>query len=218
MRVLVTGASGGLGPAVIEVFLSGGAEVVGVARSWPSPDSRFQQISGDLSVPSECSRVIAEAGSPEIVVHIMGGFAGGKPVAETDDETWNRMLSINAGSAFNVFRAALPAMLKARRGRLIGVGSRVAAEPVAGLAAYGASKAALVHLVRTIALEVKDTGITANIVMPSTIDTEANRRAMPKANHSSWVSPKSIAGLIAWLASDEAADVNGAVIPIYGRS
>jgi NAD(P)-dependent dehydrogenase (short-subunit alcohol dehydrogenase family) len=117
-----------------------------------------------------------------------------------------------------MFRAVLPRMLAAKRGRILAVGSRAGVEPMPNFAAYSVSKAALIALVRTVAQEVKDTDITANIVLPSTIDTPANRAAMPKADPTKWVSPESIADLLVWLASDKAANVNGAVIPIYGKA
>jgi len=147
----------------------------------------------------------------------VGGFAGGQTVAATDDATWQRMLDMNLNSAFYAMRAALPALLAAGRGRIVAVGSKTAIEPVATLSAYGVSKAGLVALVRTLALELKGTGITANAVLPSVIDTPANRAADPGADFSKWVAPESIAKLILWLASDATADVNGAVIPILGR-
>lgn len=218
MRVLVTGASGGLGPAVVEAFLSAGAEVAGVARSWTGQDPRFKRIQADLSRAEECRRAVEDAGEPDVLAHVMGGFAGGRSVAETDEAEWDQMMNINLRSAFLMFRAALPAMLRKNHGRIVVIGSRVGVEPAATLSAYGVSKAGLVHLVRTLALELKETGVTANIIMPSTIDTEANRRAMPKADFSRWVRPESIARIVVWLASDEARDVNGAVVPVYGRS
>ena len=117
-----------------------------------------------------------------------------------------------------MFRAVLPPMIQAKRGRIVAVGSRAAVEPGANYAGYNVSKAALVTLVKTIALEVRDHGLTANVVLPSIIDTPVNRAAMPRADFSKWVQPESIANLLVWLALAEAADVNGAVIPIYGRS
>jgi NAD(P)-dependent dehydrogenase (short-subunit alcohol dehydrogenase family) len=218
MRVLVTGASGGLGPAVVNEFLKAGASVAGAARSWSGQEDRFLRISADLTKPGDCRRMIAEAGNPDVVVHAMGGYAGGTTVDETEDSTWHKMMDLNLNSAFYVFRAALPPMLEAKRGRLIAIGSPMALQPATRHAAYGVSKAALVHLVRTIAIEVKRDGITANIVLPGTMDTEANRRAMPGADKSNWVQPESVAKVVAWLASAEATDVNGAVIPAYGRS
>ena len=216
MRVLITGASGGLGPAVVEEFIGSGADVYGVARSWPQPDDRFQQISADLGSDEGCRKAAEQAGSPEVLVHVMGGFAPGG--TESGSDVWERMISVNLLSAVRMFRAVLPGMRSAGRGRLIAVGSQVASEPVAGLSAYGASKAALVHFIRTVALEVQGSGVTANIVMPGTIDTEANRRAMPGADRAGWVKPEAIARIINWLASEDAADVNGAVMPINRRS
>jgi NAD(P)-dependent dehydrogenase (short-subunit alcohol dehydrogenase family) len=128
------------------------------------------------------------------------------------------MLGLNLRSAYTIFRAVLPGMVKAGKGRMVAVGARAAIEPIANFAAYSVSKAALVALVKTVALEVKDSGITANAVLPSVIDTPANRAAMPAADASKWVTPESIAGLLVWLVSDAARDVNGAAIPIYGRA
>jgi NAD(P)-dependent dehydrogenase (short-subunit alcohol dehydrogenase family) len=212
MRVLITGANGGLGPSVVERFLAGGATVLGVARSWSGP-TNFTQISADLTNPAECQRVALENGDLDTVVHVMGGFAPGG-----SDDVWERMLSLNLISAVHMFNAILPGMRGRKSGSLIAVGSRVAVDPVAGLAAYGASKAALAHYIRTLALELSDTGVRANGVLLSTIDTEANRRAMPKSDHTKWVQPASIAKVVWWLASDDAADVSGALMPVYGRA
>jgi NAD(P)-dependent dehydrogenase (short-subunit alcohol dehydrogenase family) len=126
------------------------------------------------------------------------------------------MLDLNLNAAFHAMRAVLPVLRAAGQGRIIAVGSRTALEPAARLSAYGVSKAALVALVRTCALELKSTRITANAVLPGVIDTPANRAADPAADFSKWVAPQSIARLILWLASDAACDVNGAAIPIYG--
>jgi NAD(P)-dependent dehydrogenase (short-subunit alcohol dehydrogenase family) len=209
--ILITGASGGLGTAVARAFTGAGANVVAVSRS-----------AADLTSPGDAARAVAEAkarfGRIDALVHLVGGFDGGKPVAETADAVWTRMFDLNVNAAFYTLRAVLPVMLEAGRGRIVAVGSRTAVEPAATLSAYGASKAALVALVRTVALEVRGSGITANVVLPSVIDTPANRAADPKADASKWVKPESIAALLLWLASDAAADVNGAVIPIYGRA
>jgi NAD(P)-dependent dehydrogenase (short-subunit alcohol dehydrogenase family) len=221
--ILITGASGGLGSAVTKAFLDAGATVAGVFLSGAPPVSheRFLPIRANLSVPEEAASAVENArrraGRIDALIHLVGGFAGGQPVAATDDATWKRMLDMNLNAAFYTMRAALPALLAAGRGRIVAVGSKTAVEPVAMLSAYGVSKAGLVALVRTVALEVRGTGVTANAVLPSVIDTPANRAAEPGADFSKWVAPQSIAGLILWLASDAAADVNGAIIPIYGR-
>jgi NAD(P)-dependent dehydrogenase (short-subunit alcohol dehydrogenase family) len=211
--VLITGASGGLGTVVARAFLEAGATVAAVSRSG-------SDISADLTRPDEAARaaetVRAQFGRLDVLLHLAGGFEGGTPVAQTPDGVWSRMFDLNVHSAFYIARAVLPAMLEAGYGRIVAIGSKTAVEPVATLAAYGASKAALVALVRTIALEVKLTGVTANVVLPSVIDTPANRAADPNAGFSRWVKPESIARLLLWLASEAAADINGAVVPIYG--
>jgi NAD(P)-dependent dehydrogenase (short-subunit alcohol dehydrogenase family) len=126
------------------------------------------------------------------------------------------MLDINLRSAFHVMRLVVPHMLRTGFGRVLAVGSRIGVEPQPLVGAYGASKAALISLVRTLALENKDSGITANIVLPGTIDTPANRSSMPAADRSRWVSTQSVAKMLLWLASDDAAQVTGASIPVYG--
>jgi NAD(P)-dependent dehydrogenase (short-subunit alcohol dehydrogenase family) len=168
--VLITGASGGLGTAVTRAFLTAGASVIGVARSLeaaPNLGPCFMPQPGDLSLPAGAEETVAAAfartGRIDCLVHLMGGFAGGQPVAQTTDETWTRMMDTNLNSAFRVARAVLPKMLAAGYGRMVTVGSRTAVEPAAGLSAYAVAKAGLVALTRTIAAEVKGTGVTANI-------------------------------------------------------
>jgi NAD(P)-dependent dehydrogenase (short-subunit alcohol dehydrogenase family) len=222
MVILVTGATGGLGPAVVKAFLdSGAAAVFGVALSWDGrglPEGNFHPIEADLTTVDGCRHAAARAQPVDALVHVMGGFAGGAPVGETTDDVWNRMMDLNLRSAFYMIREVLPPMLEAGSGRIIAVGSRTGVEPAANLSAYAVSKAALHMLVRTVALEVAGSGVTANAVLPSTIDTAANRKAMPRADHTKWVKPEAIAEVLVWLASSEAAEVNGALIPVYGRS
>jgi NAD(P)-dependent dehydrogenase (short-subunit alcohol dehydrogenase family) len=223
--ILVSGASGGLGESVTQAFLDAGGLVAGVSRQWPPEASNtpgFLPVSADLTQEPGCSaavRATLEQWSRlDAAVHLMGGFAGGNPAEATPVEEWDRMMSLNLRSAFLFFRAALPPMLKAGRGRLLAVGSRPGLDPVAGLSAYAASKAGLHALIRTLAAENRDRGITANAVLPSVIDTPANRSAMPKADTSKWVPPESIAALLVFLAGDAAQDISGALVPIYGRS
>ena len=127
------------------------------------------------------------------------------------------MFDLNLNCIFHLLRAVLPAMRKTGNGRIIAIGSRAALEPGAGVGAYSASKAAMVSLIRTVALENKDAGMTANVILPGTMDTPANRKAMPNADVSKWVQPASVAELVVWLAGDAGKDVNGAVIPVYGN-
>jgi NAD(P)-dependent dehydrogenase (short-subunit alcohol dehydrogenase family) len=219
MSVLITGANGGLGSAVCKAFVDAGREVTGVARVWPEK-MPFAVISADLTTAEGCSAMIEQAlkqGPIEGLVHLVGGYSGGTPLSETTDSAWDSMMNLNLRAAFLAIRATLKPMLAAQQGRIVAVASRAAVEPSPNSAAYAVSKAGLVALVRNVAAECNGSGVTANAVLPSTIDTPPNRRAMPKADFSKWVTPESIAKLLVWLASDESADVNGAVIPIYGR-
>jgi NAD(P)-dependent dehydrogenase (short-subunit alcohol dehydrogenase family) len=219
MAILVTGATGGLGPAVVKAFLDGGGTVFGVAPSWDGrslPPGNFHPIEADLTTVEGCHRAAERARPVDVLVHVMGGFAGGAPVGETTDDVWDRMMDLNLNSAFYLIREVSPPMLEAGSGRIVAVGSRTGVEPAANLSAYAVSKAALHTLIRTVALEVAGSGVTANAVLPSTIDTSANRKAMPRADFTKWVKPEAIAEVIVWLASSQAAEVNGALVPVYG--
>jgi NAD(P)-dependent dehydrogenase (short-subunit alcohol dehydrogenase family) len=221
---LVTGADGGLGIHVTKALLDAGFLVTGLAPKIKQSDfdnPRFTALPARLDSLEAARRsadaVMTKFGEIDVLAHLVGGFAGGPSVAETDDATFRRMFEMNVDSAFHILRAVLPHMQKAGAGRIIAIGSRAAENPGPGVGAYSASKAALVSLVRTVAVENKDSGITANVILPGTIDTPANRKAMPKADTSHWVQPAAIGSLIVWLASDAAKDVTGAVIPVYGR-
>jgi NAD(P)-dependent dehydrogenase (short-subunit alcohol dehydrogenase family) len=218
MSVLITGAGGGLGSEVCRVFTEAGLQVVAVDRAWKEVHP-YRTIDADLSTAEGAAAMVEQTlahGPIDALIHLVGGFSGGKSIAETDDKTWDLMMNVNLRVAVNAIRAVLKPMMQARRGRIVAIGSRAAVEPSPKLAAYAVSKAALVALVKNTAAEVKDFGITANAVLPSTIDTPANRTAMPQSDFSKWVAPESIAKLLLFLASDAAADVNGAVVPIYG--
>jgi NAD(P)-dependent dehydrogenase (short-subunit alcohol dehydrogenase family) len=166
--------------------------------------------------------VIARCGKVDVLAHLLGGFAGGQTVAEMDDATWQRMFDANLDSAFHILRAVISVVRKAGGGRrIIAIGSRAAEDPGPKVGAYSASKAAQVSLIRgrsrlRTALENKDSGITANVILPGTMDTPASRKDMPGADISSWVQPASVASLIVWLAGDAGKDVTGAAIPVYG--
>jgi NAD(P)-dependent dehydrogenase (short-subunit alcohol dehydrogenase family) len=223
--VVVTGASGGLGKFVTQAFLDAGATVIGASRKiqqsdFASPNfaAMSAEISSDASATRLVEQVIARFGKIDVLAHTVGGFAGGQAVADTDEATLRKMFDINLNATFYILRAVLPPMRKARGGRIIAIGSRAALEPGANVGAYSASKAAMVSLVRTVALENQDAGITANTILPGTIDTPANRQAMPNADLSKWVQPGAVASLIVWLASEAGKDVNGAAIPVYGGS
>jgi len=222
--VIITGASGGLGAVVTKAFLDAGARVAGVDRSAHSNNAAHPNLS-HFAVALDNARavdmlvrdVVNLYGKIDAVVHLVGGFAGGQRADETSDETWEKMIAINLRPAWVLSRAVLPMMREARRGAFIAIGSAAALEPAPTLAAYGASKAALISLVRTIAAENKEFGVRANIVSPNTMDTPANRSAMPDVDPAIWVQPANVASLLVWLVSDAGAEVSGAVIPLPGR-
>ena len=219
--VLITGAKGGLGTFVTQRFLGTGATVIGASRSisqedFPAPN--FVALPVDFTrsaaVTGAIGSIVERYGKLDVLVHVVGGFAGGKSVAETDDATWEQMRDLNLTAAFYVLRAALQHLRKSGSGRIVAVGSLTAVEPHAGLAAYVTFKSALVSLVRTVALENKDAGVTANVVLPGTMDTPANRKAMPRADFSKWLKPADVADLVLWLADERAAQITGTAIPI----
>jgi len=221
---LVTGANGGLGIHVTQALLDAGFAVVGLAPKILQSDinhSNFTPLPAALdsldAAKKAADSIISRFGKIDVLVHTVGGFAGGQTVADTDDATFQRMLDLNLNSAFHMLRAVIPHMRKAGAGCIIAIGSRAAESPGATVGAYSASKAALVSLIRTVALENKDAGLMANVILPGTIDTPANRQAMPGADTSAWVQPASVASLIVWLAGDAGKDVTGAAIPVYGK-
>ena len=221
--VLVTGANGGLGTYVTQAFLDAGATVIGTSRKIQQSDfnnPNFTALPAEISTREGAKvlvdQVVARFGKLDVLAHTVGGFAGGQSIADTDDATFQRMFDLNLNSVFHILRAAVPPLRQTGAGRIIAIGSRAALEPGAGVGAYSASKAAMVSLIRTVALENKDAGLTANVILPGTMDTPANRKAMPNADVSKWVRPTTVASLITWLAGDAGKDVNGAVIPVYG--
>ena len=220
---LVTGATGGLGNYVTQALLDAGATVVGVSRKISQSDFNspaFTAVPGEISTAQGAravvDQVLSRFGRLDVLAHLVGGFAGGKSIAETDDATFQRMFDLNLNAVFQILRAAIPVMRKAGNGRIIAIGSRAAVDPGPGVGVYSASKAAMVSLIRTAALENKDVGLTANVILPGTMDTPANRASDPKADLSKWVRPTTVASLIIWLAGEGGKDVNGAIIPVYG--
>jgi NAD(P)-dependent dehydrogenase (short-subunit alcohol dehydrogenase family) len=222
--VLVTGANGGLGTYVTQAFLDAGATVVGTSRKIQQADfnhANFTALPAEISTRDGAKvlvdQVVERFGKIDVLAHTVGGFAGGQSIVDTDDATFQRMFDLNLNCVFHILRASVPVLRKSGNGRVIAIGSRAAVEPGAGVGAYSASKAAMVSLIRTVALENKDAGLTANTILPGTMDTPANRRAIPNADVSKWVQPASVAELVVWLASEAGKDVNGSVIPVYGK-
>jgi NAD(P)-dependent dehydrogenase (short-subunit alcohol dehydrogenase family) len=228
--VVITGATGGLGSAVVREFAWTGARLVLVGRSPERlkplveevslPGDRVFPVAADVTQEEGVERLVAAVldrwGRLDALLNTVGGWSGGKPVQETPLEEWDRMIALNLRSAFLLSRAVLPPMLEAGWGRIVHVASKTAVAPRAKQAAYAVSKMGLITLVEVIAAEVKGTGVTANVILPSIIDTPANRRMMPKADPTRWVPPEQIAATMRFLCSDDAGSINGARIPIYG--
>lgn len=230
MITVVTGAAGALGSEVVRVLLERGHHVAALDLPSPRLDAMarpgaclpmgFDLTSGTAWTES-MARIGRELGAPNGGVLCAGGWAGGKNVHDmpTDDSSFRRMLDINLETAERSLRALLPTMAAARHGSIVVVGSRAVERPWEnkGAAGYVAAKSAVVAYAQTVAAEALDSGVRINAVLPSVIDTPANRSAMPKADALRWVSPESLARVIAFLLSDDARDITGAAIPVYGR-
>ncbi|MCZ6676089.1 MAG: SDR family NAD(P)-dependent oxidoreductase [Candidatus Poribacteria bacterium] len=229
---VVTGGTGGLGIAVTEAFLKTGYQVA-VPYTSERKIEPFEQQIGDLKAQVTLIRtnltveaevqdffrtVLDKFGQIDILANIAGGFVGGIPVAETETESWDFLMNLNLKSVFLCCKAVLPHMVERTYGKIVNVSARAGLSGIAGLGAYGVSKSGVRILTESIAEEVKDQGINVNAILPSIIDTPTNRKAMPDADHSRWVSPNDIAKVILFLTSDDAAIINGAAIPVYGRA
>lgn len=220
--VVITGATGGLGTAVTSAFLEAGARVAAVDRTAGDKETTEHHlaVAADLATLDGAKNVawsvIEQWGRIDVLVQLVGGYAGGKSVADSDDAGFDQMMNLNLRTAFHMFRAVLPLMRAQNSGRILAIGSRAAVEPAPLSGLYAASKAALVSLVRSIAAENGDHKITVNVILPGTMDTPGNRAAMPKADFTQWVPTSQVASMLVHLAGDDASAVNGAVIPIYG--
>jgi 3-oxoacyl-[acyl-carrier protein] reductase len=220
--VVVTGASGALGKVVAETALARGARVAGVDYATvqnPATGNRIELGGVDLSDVAQAKKAIdavaAHFGRLDALINIAGGFAFEK-VIEGDAKTWQRMYALNVLTALNASRSAIPHLTASGAGRIVNVGAMGALQAGSGMGAYAASKAGVHRLTEALAAEWKGR-ITVNAVLPSTIDTPANRASMPKANFGKWVTPKELADVILFLASDAASAVTGALIPVSGR-
>lgn len=222
--MLVTGGAGGLGGAVLEVLRDQGWRVVAPVRS-----SAHRLPKGVVTVTAELSNpdavaaavdvVTAEPGAPlRAVVNLAGGYAGGGPVHETPIEDFEAILRSNLRPTYLVTAAALPYLVAAGGGSVVCVSSRAAVAPFAGAAGYATAKAAVLAFANAVAVEYKKSGVRCNTVLPSVIDTPANRAAQPAADFSRWVTPAEIAQVIGFLAGDGSAPTSGAAIPVYGRA
>jgi 3-oxoacyl-[acyl-carrier protein] reductase len=220
--VVVTGASGALGTVVAEVALARGARVAGVDHApvqIAATENRIDIGGVDLTDATQARKAIdtvaSHFGGIHALINIAGGFAF-EAIAEGDPKTWQRMYALNVLTALNASRSAIPNLTASRTGRIVNVGAMGALQATAGMGAYAASKAGVHRLTEALAAEWKGS-ITVNAVLPSTIDTPANRASMPKADFEKWVTPEELANVILFLASDAASAVTGALLPVSGR-
>lgn len=220
--VIISGASGALGKVVAEVALARGACVAGIdhaASQATAEANRIELGSVDLTDAAQAKKAVdatlAHFGRLDVLINIAGGFAF-EAVAEGDTKTWQRMYALNVLTALNASQAALPHLSASPAGRIINVGAMGALQAGAGMGPYAASKAGVHRLTEALAAEWKGK-ITVNAVLPSTIDTSANRASMPKADFKKWVTPEELSNVILFLASDEASAITGALLPVNGR-
>lgn len=225
--IALTGGTGGLGRAVLAAMLSDGARVVASYID----EAEIERLDGGLAEHGSLELVRAdladESGALELaraagervdgLVCLAGGYAASGPLHEAPADELASLIELNLMTAHRAARAIVPAMLEGG-GSIVLVGARAALEPFAGGGSYSVAKAGVIALARALAADYRDAGIRANSILPSVIDTPANRRASPDADHSRWVSPELIAGVVAWLVGPEAEPISGAALPVYGRA
>jgi NAD(P)-dependent dehydrogenase (short-subunit alcohol dehydrogenase family) len=228
--VLVAGGTGGLGKAASLAFLAEGAMTVVTYRSQAeyvalreAAGSAAKQLEGytpdvtdEAAVEALVGDILNRHGQLDVLINTVGGYAGGIKLWELDMKTFDQMLALNLRSGYVLARAALLPMLKQRSGAIVNIAAKAAFDHGAGASAYAASKAAAVAMMDSLAEDLKGTGVRVNSVLPSIIDTEVNRKAMPDANFAAWPKPEDIARVVLFLASDQAKVVHGAAVPVYG--
>jgi NAD(P)-dependent dehydrogenase (short-subunit alcohol dehydrogenase family) len=230
--ILVAGGTGGLGRAVSFAFLQEEARVlvtyrneeefVALRTAAGANQSLLKgyraDVTDEAAVRQLMDGVLAEYGQLDAMINTVGAYAGGAKLWDAETKVFDHMLALNLRSGLLLSRAVVPAMLKRGRGSIVNVASKAAVDHAGGAAAYAASKAAALAMIDSLAEDLKGTGVRVNSVLPSIIDTEANRKAMPGANFTSWPKPEDIARVILFLSSDDAKVIHGAAIPVYGNS
>jgi NAD(P)-dependent dehydrogenase (short-subunit alcohol dehydrogenase family) len=229
---LIAGGTGGLGRAVSQAFLAAGAKVIVTSRNKQEFD-QLKKIAGagasnlvgsDIDITDEAavqkfiSTIAKENSRLDFMVNTVGAYAGGVKLWETGPDIFNQQLKLNLISGYILSRAVVPLMLKQRSGAIVNVASKSAVDHAAGAAAYAASKAAAVAMMDSLAADLRGSGVRVNSILPSIIDTQANRKAMPGAEFAKWPKPEDIARVILFLCSDDARVIHGAAIPVYGDS
>jgi NAD(P)-dependent dehydrogenase (short-subunit alcohol dehydrogenase family) len=229
---MVTGGTGGLGRAVSLAFLREGATVFVTYRTQaefdalvPATGAGSNRLEGaqvdvtdEIALRRVVEGIVAGQGRLDALVNTVGGYTGGTKLWDLDTKDFDRMLAMNLRSGYAVVRAAVPAMLSQGHGSIVNIAAKAGVDPPAGAAAYAASKAAALAMMDSLAAELAGSGVRVNSVLPSIIDTEANRRAMPKADFAKWPKPEDIARVILFLSSADAKVIHGASIPVYGNA
>lgn len=222
MTVLVAGGTGALGGAVVAELLGSGYDV---AVTWivereraRLADQPVELIRADLLDPDDAAAAVGAVSGLSAVVNLVGGFAQGPRVGESSLEDFERMLRLNLVPGFNLARAAMPLLVERGGGAYVGVSARAALRPFAGAAGYISAKAAVLAFVQALDAEYRPAGVRANAILPSTIDTPANRAGQPDADFSKWVAPAEIARVVRFLVSDDSAATTGTAVPVYGRA
>jgi len=227
--VMITGAAGNLGRAVAQAFADVGDRLVlvdlradALAGAFGTDTPAQAMVATNLLDPAQADRAVQTAldrfGRLDVLCNLAGGFRMGEAVHETSDATWNFLFDLNARSLLHAVQAAVPRMLQRGGGKVINVGAFSAQKGAAQMGAYTASKAVVIRLTEAMAAELRERGINVNCVLPTVIDTPENRRAMPGADPAKWVTPRDLASVIRFLASDEARAIHGAAIPVTGLS
>jgi NAD(P)-dependent dehydrogenase (short-subunit alcohol dehydrogenase family) len=228
--VLVAGGTGGLGRAITLAFLAEGAKTMVTYRkdaelaalrdaagsSAELLNGHALDVTDEAAVRNAVADVVERHGRLDVLVNAVGGYAGGIKLWDLETKTFDQMLSLNLRSGYALARAAVIPMLKQRSGAIVNVAAKAAVDHGAGASAYAASKAAAVAMMDSLAGDLHGTGVRVNSILPSIIDTEANRKAMPGADFAAWPKPEDIARVVLFLASDLATVVHGAAVPVYG--
>ncbi len=231
-NVLITGGTGFLGSTVTKAFLAQG-DTVAVTYLFDNEVERFKEYNPELSdkvtfiyanvieesdVQKTVQDYLSQFGHLDILVNIVGGFVGGIPAVELDEDRWDFMMNLNLKSVFLCCKTVLPHMTERGFGKIVNISARAGLKGESGLSAYCVSKGGVRTLTEALAAEVMDSGINVNCIMPSIMDTPMNREAMPDEDHSRWVKTEDVAKVICFLTSDDSAIINGAAIPVYGRA
>ncbi|MDP9132466.1 MAG: SDR family oxidoreductase [Nitrospirota bacterium] len=218
--VLIAGGGGALGQTVTPACVNAGAQVITADRTVSPQTSGWTALQADVTDEADVLRLVSDVmqrhGRLDVLINLVGGFALGR-VVETDVALWQRMLAMNVTTAFLLSKAVVPRMVTQGTGRILHVAAWAAVEPFPGAAAYIVAKSSLLTLIEVLALELKGSGVTVNAVLPTTIDTPANRASMPDVDPSTWTRPASIAETLLFLASEDASQVSGAAIPVGAR-